>query len=115
MISPASEVDTDELEGQSAASLMVFAIVLVFVLSPVALGPRLFADGATGVLMEGLSAKLGAAVAHMDGFGVATLLNDRCHPLELGHFGGAGEPLAMGADGTNTPGGQARHAPPELC
>src|SRR4029079_12561307 len=82
--------------GQRTAGLVVFAIVPVFVVLIKTLGPRLLFESAGRVFVEGLPAELGTTVAHVDGFGVATLLDNRSDPIELRHFGRAAKTLPMG-------------------
>ena len=96
---PAAEINTHQFESQRTAGLVVFIIVLRFVLLIKTLGPRLLFESAGGVFMEGLPAELGTTVAHVDGFGAATLLDERSDPIELRHFGRAAKALPIGAKG----------------
>src|ERR1017187_1776406 len=78
---------------------MMFVVVPLFVLSVIGFGPRFLANGTGGIFVEGLPAELGAAVAHVHGFGVAALFDHRSQAEELGHLGGALKAVALGAKG----------------
>ena len=67
-ISPASKVDADQLEGQSATGQVVFVSVASFLLLVIALSPRFLVESTSRVFVEALAAKLRATVAHADGF-----------------------------------------------
>src|SRR2546427_3093798 len=96
-ILPAGVIDSSEFKSQGTAGLVVFVIVTLFVFVIIALGPRLLLDRTASVFVEGLSAKFGTTVAHVDGFGVAALDDHRCHAIELGHFGGVCKAVPIGA------------------
>src|SRR5213593_1354194 len=82
--------------------------MLLSLLVIIAFAPGLFSSGATGILVKGLPSEFGTAVAHVDRFGIATLLNDRRQPIELGHFSGAAKSLPIGAEGHQQPRSQRR-------
>src|ERR1017187_4927335 len=96
---PAGIIDANEFVGQRPASLVVFALVPRFVGAIIFAGPRRLFEGAAGIFVKGLPAEFGTAAAQVRGFGVAALFDDRCQPIKLGHFVGAGEAAALGAEG----------------
>src|SRR6266567_4559592 len=95
---PAGVIDSGQLEGQGTG-LVVFAIVLLFLLVVIALGPRLLFHRTGRVFMEGLAAEFRAAVAEVDGFGGAALDDDRGHAIELRHLGSTFKAVPVGAKG----------------
>src|ERR1051325_2045808 len=108
MVSPAGEVNPDELKGQSATGLVMLVVMMAFVSLVEREGPRLLLESTTSIFMEGLSTELGTAIAHMDGPGGAALFDHRCNAIELSDLGGAAEAIALGAKCHEQTGRQSR-------
>ena len=73
----------------------------------IASAPQVFIKGTSGIFVEALAMKLGAAMAHVDSLGVAALALNRGDPIELGDLNGTLETFPIGAEGDQQAGSQA--------